>query len=374
MTTFFDVEPISPSGRYLAVTKVPAIWRIPYPGDVAEIWVVDLQNRTGTPVYRTRGWGAQLGANVQWGKDDDTLFCNDLIDGNATGVRIDRKLAHGVPLNGPIYGLSPDKAFSFSGRLDYINAALPGYGVPERLFHHPRQQIAESNVDGIWRTDLGTGKSELFLSISEIVNALPEQEHLKGSTYYIFHVKINKQGTRGFAVLFTRNTPRRAGWPRQLVTFDLNGGNIRLAMPDRLWRVGGHHPSWLPDGDHILMNLRRRKSMEFVRFLYDGTDLVALAPGNAGGGHPSMNPKSSHILTDAYYSEGFRDKNGDVPIRCIDLATNIDDPLARVSTVRGDSSRRVDPHPAWSGDGSQVVFNGLVKGKRQVMIGDTSAL
>lgn len=375
MTTFFDVDPISPSGRFLAVTQVPFIWRIPYKDDVARISVIDLEERTAVAVYETRGWGAQLGANVQWGSDDDTLYCNDVVNGIATGVRIEWRTGRIEPLDGPIYGVSPDKSYSLSGRLEYLNAGIPGYGVPEGLFVRKRQAVAESEDDGIWRTDLQSGKSDLFLSVKEIVSAIPEQEHLKGATYYIFNVKINRQGTKGFAVIFTRRTPKRAGWPPQLVTFDLDGNNIQLAMPDRLWRRGGHHPSWLPDGDHILMNLRMdREHLEFVRFRTDGSELEVVAPGNRGSGHPSINPSGNHLITDAYTSEAFLDSAGDVPIRCIDLRTNIDEPIARVFTGRIYGHRRVDPHPVWSRGGSHVVFNGLVDGMRQVMIADTSTL
>ena len=45
--TFFDVPPISPSGRYLAVTRLPFQHRGPYPGDTAEVCVIDLAERTG---------------------------------------------------------------------------------------------------------------------------------------------------------------------------------------------------------------------------------------------------------------------------------------------------------------------------------------
>ena len=375
MTTFYDLNPLSPSGRYLAVTKVPFIWRIPYVGDIAQIVIIDLETQVATPIYTTRGWGAQLGANVQWGADDNTLYCNDIVDGIATGIHLDRVTAESRPLQGPIYGLTPDKKFSFSGRIDCINAGIPGYGVPEGIFAKTRQTTAQNPDDGIWRTNLETGKSDLFLSIHDIVSKLPNQDALKGGTYYIFNVKINAQGTRGFAVLFTRKIPGRPGWPPQLVTFDMDGTNIRLAMPDSRWRVGGHHPSWMPCGERIIMNLRMPKEkMAFVSFAFDGTDIQTIAPGHVGGGHPSLNPNQTHLLTDAYTSEAFVDKNGDVPIRCIDLEKNEDKPLARTYTRRLDGPRRIDPHPAWARDGNAVFFNGVINGKRQVIMSDTSAL
>jgi hypothetical protein len=376
MTTFFDVSPFSPSGRYLVVTQVPFTWRLPYPGDTARVCVIDLHDRTSTPIYETRGWGAQLGANVQWGKDDDTVVCNDLIDNRGVGIAIDRRTLQARRLEGPIYGLSPDRRYSFSADLQYVNAGIPGYGVPEHILDKRRPSAPCSTHEGIWRTDLETGKSELFLSISDIVTALPKSERLSAGVHYAFNVKVNGANSRLLIVMFARNVPGRMGWPTQLVTCDLDGSNVRLALPDRMWRKGGHHPNWTPDGDHILMNLRLAPGapLSFVRFRYDGTDMEELAPGHKGSGHPSLHPSARWLMADAYVRDGFTDSKGLVPIRLIDLERNAESEIARVYTNELVGPRRVDPHPVWSDAGDRVCFNGLVNGRRQIFVADTSRL
>lgn len=375
MTTFFDVNPFSPSGRYLAVTQVPFIHRIPIPGDLARVCVIDLSTGRCRAVYQTIGWGAQLGANVQWGQSDDELYCNDVVEGRAVGVRIALGTGEAKPLNGPIYGITPDRRYSFSADLNLINAIIPGYGVPEPLFGARRQLERASEVEGIWKTDLLTGESFLFKSIADIVSSLPEQHELRAGKYYIFNVKVNPQGTRIFAILFSRGVPLRAGAPVQLITMDIDGSNVRLAMPDRLWRVGGHHPNWMPDGEHILMNLRHEGGpMAFVKFRYDGTDLQVVAHGHKGSGHPSLRASGRFLLTDAYVSEGFKDKAGEVPIRLIDLERGAESRMCSVDTRNLSGPRRIDPHPVWSQDGKRFAFNGVVGGRRQVIVGDASGL
>lgn len=371
MTTFFDVDALSPSGRFLATTKVPFIWRIPSPGDVAQIAVIDLSEGRRKIVAKTSGWGSQLGANVQWGADDDTLFFNDVQQGVPVGIRLNLKTGERKILNGTIYGLDPKRRFSFSPNLDFINAGIPGYGVPENIFAPKRQPVSVNENDGIWRTCLRTGETSLFLSLKQLVDALPVESRLDGGDYYAFNTKINQQGTRGFVVIFSKNVPGRAGWPPQLMTFDIEGGNVSLAMPDALWKHGGHHPSWAPDGEHITMNLRSKgERMRFVKFRYDGRDLVELCSGAIGGGHPSLHPSGDFLLTDAYVSEPFIDKEGRVPLRLLSTSDGRDDPLCWVNTKRLDGPRRIDPHPVWSRDGSKVIFNGVVNGMRQVMIAD----
>ena len=65
MHRFFDTSPFSPSGRYLALTRFPFEDRLPAPGDVAEVILVDLKTGEQRSIAETRGWGTQLGAQVQ---------------------------------------------------------------------------------------------------------------------------------------------------------------------------------------------------------------------------------------------------------------------------------------------------------------------
>lgn len=375
MTTFFDVDPFSPSGRFLLVTQVPFINRIPIPGDVARVCVIDLLQGTCRSVYETTGWGAQLGANVQWGASDDVVFCNDIIEGKAVGVRVNLISGRADALHGPVYGLTPDARYSYSPNIRLVNAILPGYGVPEHVLGGERQKEQASKSEGIWKTDLATGRCELFMSVDAIVSQLPEQSTVAGGRYYVFNVKVNRQNTRLFAILFSRAVPLRAGKPVQLVTMALDGSDVQLAMPDRLWRLGGHHPSWAPDGEHILMNLRPEGGqMAFVQFRYDGTELSAVAPGHKGSGHPSFSPNSDYLMTDSYIFEGFMDRDGKVPLRLINLRENSEEVICPVYTNRVEGFRRIDPHPVWEKTGRRVAFNACVGGKRQVVVADMGML
>src|SRR5207249_6732990 len=63
---FFDTSPFSPSGRYLGLTRLPYEDRLPAPGDVAELVVVDLQTGELRVAAETHGWDTQVGAHVQW--------------------------------------------------------------------------------------------------------------------------------------------------------------------------------------------------------------------------------------------------------------------------------------------------------------------
>ena len=105
---FFDTSPFSPSGRYLALTRLPYEDRVPSPGDQAEVVLVDLHEGTEKVVARSSGWDTQLGAQTQWGVDDSQLFYNDLDTVNwiPFGVKLNPETGERKDLEGTVYMLS----------------------------------------------------------------------------------------------------------------------------------------------------------------------------------------------------------------------------------------------------------------------------
>ena len=166
---FYDSSPFSPSGRYLALTRLPFEDRLPGPGDTAEIVVVDLTSGETRVVAQTRGWDTQLGAQVQWGRDDRTLLYNDVDVERWTpyGVRADPLGEERHRLDGTIYAVSSDGRWSASPCLRRTVRTQRGYGVVVPLERVPENRGA-SGADGIYLTDLESGATRLLVSISDI--------------------------------------------------------------------------------------------------------------------------------------------------------------------------------------------------------------
>ena len=114
--TYYDVCPFSPSGRYLATTRLPYQDRVPVLGDTAEVCVIDLQEQTIQPVYVTKCWGFQTGSNCQWGAVDHHLYANDIFDGRAVCVRIDLATGDVRRYGGPLYSIAPDESAAVAFR------------------------------------------------------------------------------------------------------------------------------------------------------------------------------------------------------------------------------------------------------------------
>lgn len=380
---FYDSSPFSPSGRYMALARLPFEDRLPGPGDAAGVVIVDLETGEAETVADTRGWDTQLGAQVQWGGDDRTLLFNDVDTGSWTpfGVRMDPLSGERHRLDGTIYAVAPDGRWSAGPCLRRMLRSQRGYGVVVPDDRVPSNHGA-SGSDGIYLTDLSTGATRLLVSIAEIFEqAFPARDRSKyaGGDFYGFHVKWNPQGTRLLFVL--RWIPRTwLPWKRKkkhrrlnVITLGPDGSNPRIAVADTIWRQGGNHPNWCPDGEHILMNLNSEgDGLRFARIRYDGTGLETLSRAFRGSGHPTMHRDQGHILTDAYPHEPVAFGDGTVPIRWLDLGTGEETTLARIRTRSDHEDRqvalRVDPHPAWDRDFRRIAFNACPEGRRHVFV------
>lgn len=385
---YYDSSPFSPSGRYLAVTRLPFEDRLPRPGDAAEIAIVDLETGALRTVAGTRGWDVQLGAQLQWGADDRTLLYNDLEirDWMPYGVRLDPQTGEQRRLAGTVYSVSPDGRWAASPCLRRMAVTQRGYGVVVPLDHVPVNRGAPDD-DGIWITDLDSGDSRLLVSLARIVEqAMPPIEAARRrGDFFAFHVKWNPQGTRLMLVL--RWLPRswlpwrrtRRHGAKHVITMDADGGNVRVAVSAARWARGGHHPNWCPDGEHVLMNLAtQRDGLRFARLPFDGSGCETLAPAIRGSGHPTLHPDGRHLLTDAYVDEPLAFGDGTAPIRLVDLQAATETTLVRIRirpfAERATGALRVDPHPAWDRGHARIAFNACPDGRRRVYVADLRAV
>lgn len=375
---FFDTSPISPSGRYVALFRVPSETLSPKPGDSGEVVLVDLQSHEERVVARTRGFEMQLGANVQWGASDEDLFFNDVDPATwqAFAVRLNPLTGATRRMAGTVFMASADGSKLASYNLLNSRRAQVGYGVmvPDA---QARRNIGPVDTDGIDITDVATNQVRRIVTLRQIYeNSVPSlhiaQAHLY--EFYLFQVKWNPQGTR---LLTTIQWAPLGGGPRQraVVTMRPDGSDLRTAITPEQWARGGHHVNWTADGEHLSMNLDvdDKPGLEIITVRYDGSDLrTVFAPGS---GHPSFHPTDArYLVTDAYPNEPVTSGDGVVPVRLLNVATGQEQAVAKLYVSNTGGEFRIDPHPAWDRSGRYVVFNGFVGGTRNVYLADLSKL
>ena len=382
---FFDTSPISPSGRYVGLFRLPNEVRVPQPGEAGEVVVVDLETGKERVVAQSRGWETQMGANVQWGTTDAELYFNDVDPVTWTPFAVQLNPATGAQrkMGGTVFTVSPNGKLLTSYNLIASRRIQVGYGVVLPEDRTPRNVGPVAN-DGIFVTDVASGKSRMIASIRDIYErAVPSLaiEHAARCEYYCFKVRWNRQGTRLMAFLRWNDPQAEKGGPRllTLVTMKGDGSDIRLAVTPKQYARGGHHPMWAPDGENITINLNIRdgtKDLDLVSVRYDGANLHSIHP--IGSGHPSMHPTLPFVITDAYPREPVTRGDGTAPLRLIDLRKKTETALAQVLLTRSDSAKltsehRIDAHPVWDKTGRFVVFNGVHNDTRSVFVADLGA-
>ena len=371
---FFDTSPLSPSGRYLALFRMPYENKSPEPGDAGEVVIVDMKTGKERVAATSRGWEVQLGANVQWGKTDKELLFNDVDTATwkAFCVVLDPSTGKSKRLDGAMFMASDDGKKIAGYNLVKSVYAQVGYGViiPKNLI---KRNVGPVNDDGIYITDIATNSTKRIVNIQGIYQqtqpsiAIPNPGDYE---YYCFQVKWNPQGTRLLTTV--QWSPLKGGARlRSVITMRTDGTDIKTAITPEQWSKGGHHVNWMPDGEHLSMNLNTdgREGLELISVKYDGTDLKTVF--SPGSGHPSFHPKGLPlIVTDAYPDEPVTKRNGIVPIRLLHTDTGKEENIAEIYVSNTNGEFRIDPHPAWDKSGRYVIFNGFTGNTRNVFIAD----
>eukprot|EP01041_Mallomonas_annulata_P001728 gene1728-3346_t len=307
---FFDSSPFSPSGKYLAITRMKEYSS--NKSDLAHVIIIDLTTGIETVVASTRAWDSQVGAHVQWGKDDTQLFFNDMKPCTKKGFKrhpittksfcvfgilidITTKNSQRI-MNCPIYHITTDGSFGITSDLTKIGFTQKGYGVRS---HDAEKNKNASTNDGFWLTNIKTGKCTLLLSLKDTMATLQKTGYNIDSSNtptYGFHAKWSWNNTLLLVVVRTleridsisnlllhrQHTVRRQhafvlradgtglthivswGSPHEktITTSTTNrvsgsgsssssssshGGSVNIG--------DGNHPSWIPGTNRIAMNL-----------------------------------------------------------------------------------------------------------------------
>lgn len=374
--TYFDVTPFSPSGRYFAVTGLPFMYRFPVLGDKAEVCIIDLEEQSIRVVYRTKCWGYQTGANINWGATDRHLYTNDVIDGQAVCIGIDLETTETLAYAGPLYTMSPDESCVAGFPHELRDITQEGYGVPPKVpGKYASLPPGASKDEGIWLTDLRTNEKRLIVSLADVAAKVPTTPPLKGGTYYFWHTKFNRQGTRLLQVLRYMHPDQPDERNPMMFTFNTDGSDICYALKtDRVavWSGPGGHPNWHGDGIHLIrhMDIDSEDNDRFIQCRYDGSDFKILCEKIEGGGHPSVEPNGKYLITD----ERDNDDNGAavIKLRLVDLIAEEEQYVCTIPTIDKNVLKntvfRLDGHPAWSQDYKKVSLQAAPDGYRQLFV------
>ena len=286
------------------------------------------------------------------------MLYNDRRKGQFVGVAHELRTGHEIEYERAIYALDPLGRYAIGLNFSRLATHRPGYGyegIPDAHADEPAP-----DADGLWKIDLDSGATTLLLSLSAIV-ALDTDHAMQGHNHWLNHAQINTDGSR-IAVLHRWEPP---GSPRQtrLLTVGPDGSAPRILWPARNvshydWRntdeilVWGGAPT-RPNAFWCVSDSGKKPQIFAAEVLHED-------------GHCSYSPNGDWIVTDTYPNDDRLRKLMLVrtfDALCIDIAAFYAPPSM-------DGPIRVDLHPRWNRNGTELCIDSIHEGTRQMYIVD----
>lgn len=355
---YYDMRATVDDKKHLC-HRVPFMDRLPVADDVAQIGYVE--DGKFTLIAETTAWNFQQGAMLQYHPYlPDTIYYNVVKDGNFCTVTHNYKTGEKKYTDRATACVSPDGKWGLSVNFGRIYAFRPGYGYAGFVDEYADVNAPEQ--DGVFLTDMETGKSKLLISYKELA---PYAHFAPEDKILVNHITFNKTNDRYIMLVRNFPTPERKGWLTSMIVGDLEG-NVRTVLPNTYIS----HYNWL-DGEKILAHCTvegDKKSLyeinvltsEWVEYEYD----VPYFNGQGGPDiHCSYSPDNKYVIGDGYPKNGHRYlfaynvKTGKL-ITLLSVLTN--------SPAIGDI--RCDLHARFVFGGKYISFDTLHNGKREIAL------
>jgi len=355
---YYDIRAWDASGRYHLCHKADFLDRLPEKDDTARLGMIDIETGKFIPVSETSAFNFQQGSMFQWnpGEPEDEVVFNIHTDKGYKAVRKNVHTGKEKILEKPVANISPDGRFALSINFSRMFDFRPGYGYSGTA--DTNEDIDAPEDDGIFLTDMDTGKSRLVVSLAKIKDILTKHNSkaAKGKLL-VNHINFNTDGSR--FVFLARNFPTEdSHWKTAVMTADTDGSDIYLLSD---YGYASHY-NWR-DPKHLLIHCSNKLGDELY-LLKDRTKEAVVVDSEffKEDGHCSYSPDSKWILYDSYPdSESFRH----LYLYNTDTGTGIT--LASLySMTPSTHDIRCDLHPRWHPSGEAISFDSTHEGHRHI--------
>jgi hypothetical protein len=252
---YYDKLQFDPSSRWALGCRGSFEHRLPAANDVLELGMVDTGGGDRwVRLGETRAWSWHQTCMIQWlpGSDREIIF-NDRDGGRFVSYILDVRSRRRRQIASPIYCVGPNARWALTTDFRRLYDVRPetGYaGVAD-----PNREIAAPENAGIWRVDLGSGRSELLISYADIVRIPNAHTDMKGAKHWFNHLLINPAGDR-FVFLHRWRTPEQGrAFSTRMFTASAEGKDVRLLDPHGrtshfIWRDARTLLAWARQPSH----------------------------------------------------------------------------------------------------------------------------
>jgi len=364
---YYDKWQFDPTDRYVLGMEVDFEHRSPKPEDTVRIGMIDLADGDRwTELGTSTAWCWQQGCMLQWrpGFADEILW-NDRQKDHYVCHILNVKTGQKRTLPMAIYAVSPDGRWAVSTDFRRLGDMRPGYGyngIPAPY----ADQLAPKD-SGIWRVDLETGKTELIISLADIVKLPFPHGQFGQAKHWFNHLLVNPDGSR-FVFLHRWRLPEKPGHTTRMITAAPDGSDLRIIDDNGLTS----HFIWR-DPKHILVWTRKLKRDGFL-LLEDRAGGSVEEVLMTGDGHCNYLPQRRWFVSDTY-----PDRERKQHLYLYDTERKERIPLG--AFYQGPEYRqppfhewRCDLHPRISRTGRYICIDSVHEGGRQMYLIDISSI
>lgn len=376
LASYFGINSWSPDGRYLSILETDFTGRLATQRDTAIVALVDLQdNNRLIPISKTVCWNFQEAAMFHWLPSWGDGWCvfNDCREGKFVAVILNWKTGEEKIISRPVSAV--DKAGEWAVSINYarLRACRPDYGY-DGEGQDAQLEVAWPEGDGLWLLNLKTLEERFLLSVAQGRELMPKLGKEDGLGYFC-HTIISPDAKRIFFLArtvegFREQLDKRGyiyNWDTASMLINTDGTDFHRCFPEG-WK--GSHFNWR-DNDVLAVTACWDGGKCWSHTIFkagEEQNVRHIAPGIMDwDGHCIFSPDGKFLSTDGYWNKD--DYRSWVLIRLEDEAIL---PLGRfyVPEDYHEQYSRCDLHPRWRPDGSQLGFNSVHEGSRQVYLRD----
>ncbi|MFW5700702.1 MAG: hypothetical protein ACOCWM_03345 [Cyclobacteriaceae bacterium] len=323
--TYYDMSPWSPDDSKIVFAAAK-------PGaEYGSVYIMDNNGDNIKLVADDATFSAHHGARTFWGTDGTKVYYQSK-SGNTTDEGYSIQMVDVNTLE----------------KREIVNSKLGNLSYTGGLMLSPDgRNIAFNGKDrneewGIYIVGADGKNLKKIVSLEEVRALSPSPEELKGTESFLMHAKWNPDSESLFFV-HSNELDVKPPTVKELYYITVDGSEVSFIADF------GHHPTWHPDGEHIIfydwLNEMYKDQRLFI-VNKNGNDRRILIDKQDGGIHASYNPQGTMIITDAYYKEG------------IFLLTPQTNSMKKIATVKiqNHSHSGTHMHPAWNRAGNKILY------------------
>lgn len=354
---YYDMRATGEKGKHL-VHRVKFWDRLPTAEDVAEIGYLD--DGKFVKIAETTAWNFQQGAMLQYHPFiENTIYYNVCENGEFKTVTHNFVTGEKQYTDMATACVSPDGKWGLSVNFGRIYAFRPGYGYA--AFVDENADVNHPENDGIYLTDMQSGKSKFLISYKDLAPISGFSEDLK---ILVNHITFNRTSDRFVALVRNFPTPG-VMWSTSMIIGDLKG-NCYSVIKNSYFS----HYHWVSGNEiiaHCKPNGFEKPSMYNINVdtkEITEYDMPYFNEGHLGDIHCNISPDGNYIIGDGYPIEGYRN------LLAYSLKTGKSRTLLKAKTAediaKGDF--RCDLHARFIWGGKAISFDSTHNNKREVVL------